>query len=113
MTHACSFHVIFMQCACNAHDMLITCTWHSSKIEQNGNKFKNSTAQIIVIIRRGGVEGGSRIDKLKWWQIDLTRSSMLHTLLLLLLTGTIFSYFCMSSITSVLILAILIAIVLF
>ena len=35
------------------------------------------------------------------------------TLLLLLLTGTIFSYFCMSSITSVLILAILIAIVLF
>ena len=36
-----------------------------------------------------------------------------YTLLLLLLTGTIFSYFCMSSITSVLILAILIAIVLF
>ena len=35
------------------------------------------------------------------------------TLLLLLLTGTIFSYFCMSSITSVLILAIVIAIVLF
>ena len=35
------------------------------------------------------------------------------TLLLLLLTGTIFSYFCMSSITSVPILAILIAIVLF
>ena len=35
------------------------------------------------------------------------------TLLLLLLTGTIFSYFCMSSITSVLILAILIAIVLY
>ena len=35
------------------------------------------------------------------------------TLLLLLLTGTIFSYFCMSSITSVLILAILIVIVLF
>ena len=35
------------------------------------------------------------------------------TLLLLLLTGAIFSYFCMSSITSVLILAILIAIVLF
>ena len=32
---------------------------------------------------------------------------------LLLLSGTIFSYFCMSSITSVLILAILIAIVLF
>ena len=39
--------------------------------------------------------------------------SDLLTLLLLLLTGTIFSYFCMSSITSVLILAILIAIVLF
>ena len=37
----------------------------------------------------------------------------LITLLLLLLMGTIFSYFCMSSITSVLILAILIAIVLF
>ena len=35
------------------------------------------------------------------------------TLLLLLLTGTIFSYFCMSSISSVLILAILIALVLF
>ena len=34
------------------------------------------------------------------------------TLLLLLLMGTMFSYFCMSSITSVLILAILIAIVL-
>ena len=34
----------------------------------------------------------------------------LYTLLLLLLTGTIFSYFCISSITSVLILAILIAI---
>ena len=33
----------------------------------------------------------------------------IHTLLLLLLTGTIFSYFCMSSITSVLILAILIS----
>ena len=39
--------------------------------------------------------------------------NILCTLLLLLLTGTIFSYFCMSSITSVLILAILIAIVLF
>ena len=38
---------------------------------------------------------------------------LLCTLLLLLLMGTIFSYFCMSSITSVLILAILIAIVLF
>ena len=38
---------------------------------------------------------------------------IIYTLLLLLLTGTIFSYFCMSSITSVLILAILIAIVLF
>ena len=38
---------------------------------------------------------------------------LLNTLLLLLLTGTIFSYFCMSSNTSVLILAILIAIVLF
>ena len=37
----------------------------------------------------------------------------MYTLLLLLLTGTIFSYFCMSSSTSVLILAILIAIVLF
>ena len=36
-----------------------------------------------------------------------------NTLFLLLLTGTIFSYFCTSSITSVLILAILIAIVLF
>ena len=36
-----------------------------------------------------------------------------NTLLLLLLMGTIFSYFCMSSIASVLILAILIAIVLF
>ena len=40
-------------------------------------------------------------------------TSQSDTLLLLLLTGTIFSYFCMSSITSVLILAILTAIVLF
>ena len=43
-------------------------------------------------------------------------SCMAHkglTLLFLLLTGAIFSYFCMSSITSLLILAILIAIVLF
>ena len=39
--------------------------------------------------------------------------SLRVTLSLLLLMGTIFSYFCMSSITSVLILAILIAIVLF
>ena len=47
---------------------------------------------------------------------DTLRSVQLKigdTLLLLLLTGTIFSYFCMSSITSILILAILIAIVLF
>ena len=47
--------------------------------------------------------GGWRVNKAKWGL----------TLLLLLLTSTIFSYFCMSSITSVLILAILIAIVLF
>ena len=41
------------------------------------------------------------------------KSTERSTLLLLLLKGTIFSYFCMSSITSILILAILIAIVLF
>ena len=46
-------------------------------------------------------------------KIKKNRSTHIVTLLLLLLTGTIFSYFCMSSITSVLILAILIAIILF
>ena len=43
----------------------------------------------------------------------LIKITIVYTLLLLLLTGTIFSYLCMYSITSILILAILIAIVLY
>ena len=53
------------------------------------------------------------LSKAKTCTTELNLKHHKHTLLLLLLTGTIFSYFCMSSITSVLILAILIAIVLF
>ena len=56
---------------------------------------------------------GSKVNGTCFSPLLPARASEQGTLLLLLLTGTIFSYFCMSSITSILILAILIAIVLF
>ena len=68
----------------------------------NGTEMTNCLEKLFLPARaseQGNVIGSVRI--------------YIYTLLLLLLTGPIFSYFCMSSITSVPILAILIAIVLF